>query len=78
MDYLCCPVHCVVDHVRWFRRLCHDLWSRQSNQNNECWILEESYQETPVRVQPNSSLFFQTAQNDKQIITANPLPLFKN
>lgn len=78
MNYLCCPVTCVVNHIRWLSQLCNNLFDR-SNQNDErLTLLEESYQETPPISRSRGVSFFQEVPSDPIPITPSSSPVCKN
>ncbi|MES2142702.1 MAG: hypothetical protein V4471_07480 [Pseudomonadota bacterium] len=78
MNYLCCPVTCVVNHIRWLSQLCNNLFARSSNSNERWTLLEESYQETPMVSRSRDVSFFQTPQSDPIPVTTNLSPVCKN
>ena len=75
MNYLCCPIACLVGHARWLSQLYNNLFDR-SNQNDRWTLIEESHQETPTISRSHNIPFFQTAPSDPSI-TPSSSPVCK-
>ena len=74
MNYLCCPISCLVGHVRWLSQLCNNLFDRVNSRSERWAPIEESYQETPTISRSHSISFFHTAPSDSSItLSSSPV-----
>ena len=64
MNYLCCPISCLIGHARWFNQLFRDLLYRARQDSERCTLIEESYQEIPPISRSRGTSFFQPPPSD--------------